>query len=57
MTDTIKRDNQLDNFGALTEHMPDDAPKYNFKKVREYCKEHGKNLSELTESEIEQFRS
>ena len=57
MTDTISRNNELDNYGALTEHMPDDAPKYDFKKIKEYCKKHGKTLAELTEKEIEQFIS
>jgi hypothetical protein len=55
MTDIIKTKNELDNYGALTEQMPQNATKYNFKKMREYCKINKKTLSELTEAEIEQF--
>jgi len=57
MTDTIKTNNELDNFGRLTEPMPSETPGYNFKAMRKYCKENGKQLSELTYKEIEQFRS
>ena len=57
MTDTIKTNNKLDNYGLLTDHMTDSDPKYNFAKIRAYCKLHKKNLAELTEAEIEKFRS
>ena len=57
MTDIIKANNELDNYGALTEPMPDDATTYNFKKIQEYCNKHNKTLSELTASEIKQFES
>ena len=33
MTNTIKVNNELDNYGKLTEPMPDDSTKYNFKKL------------------------
>lgn len=56
MTNTIKTNNELDNYGKLTESMPDDAPKYNFRAIRDYCREKHKALDELTEKEIEQFR-
>ena len=57
MTDTIKTNNQLDNYGKLTESMPSNAPRYNFGLMSKYCKEKKKSLSELTQDEIEQFRS
>lgn len=57
MTDIIKENNALDNYGQLTESMPNDATKYNFRAIRNYCKEHNKTLGELTEKEIEQFRN
>ncbi|MBQ4640654.1 MAG: hypothetical protein IJB69_09095 [Clostridia bacterium] len=50
-------DNELDNYGRLTEPMPPDMPGYDFKAMRKYCEENGKQLSELTYEEIEQFRS
>lgn len=57
MTDTINRNNELDNYGILAEHMPEDAPKYDFRKIKEYCKAHGKTLADFTEKEFEQFIS
>ena len=57
MSDTIKMNNALDNYGRLTEPMPKETPGYNFKALRNYCKENGKLLSELSYKEIEQFRS
>lgn len=57
MKDTIKKNNQLDNYGILTEQMPDDAPIYDFKKIREYCKKRGKTLADFTEEEFNQFIS
>jgi len=57
MSDTIKKNNELDNFGMLTEPMPQDAPRYNFRAIRDYCRKHGKSLADLTEKEIEHFRS
>ena len=57
MANTIKNNNQLDNHGLLTEQMPDSAPRYDFKAIREYCKATKKNLADLTEQEIKQFES
>lgn len=57
MKDTIKKNNELDNYGVLTEQMPDDAPRYDFKKIREYCKKHNKSLADFTEEEFNQFIS
>ena len=57
MTNTIKTNNELDNYGILTEPMPENATRYDFKKIREYCKEKNKTLSELSESEIKRFES
>lgn len=56
MTNTINNNNELDNHGKLTESMPDNAPKYNFRAIRDYCKANHKTLDVLTEKEIEQFR-
>lgn len=53
----ILDDQELDNYGRLTEPMPSDVPGYNFKAMRKYCEENGKELSDLTEKEIELFRS
>lgn len=44
MTDTIKENNELDNYGILTEQMPEDATKYNCKAIREFCKKTTKHL-------------
>lgn len=49
--------NELDNHGRLTEPIPSDMPGYDFKAMRKYCEEKGKQLSELTYEEIEQFKS
>lgn len=57
MSDIIKKNNELDNYGALTEPMSADAPKYNFREIRDYCRQHNKTLADLTEKEIETFRS
>lgn len=57
MSDTIKTNNELDNYGRLTESMPSEMLGYNFKAIRVYCKENGKQLSELTYKEIEKFRN
>lgn len=56
MSDTISRKNELDNYGVLTEAMPTDAPQYDFRKIRDYCRQSGKSLSELTPGEIDRFR-
>ena len=57
MTDNTKYNYPLDNYGVLTEPMPDNAPHYNFKLIRDYCKKNNKTLATMTESEIEQFRN
>ncbi len=57
MTDTIKENNELDNYGILTEQMPEDATKYNCKAIREFCKKNNKTLAEMTEEEINRFIS
>ena len=33
MKNIIKNNNELDNYGKLTEPMPDNIQKYNFKKI------------------------
>lgn len=57
MKDIIVANNELDNYGLLTERMPTDAPSYDFKKIKEYCRLHNKALSEMTEEEIQKFQS
>lgn len=57
MNDIIKKNNALDNYGILTDQMPEDAPRYDFKLIREYCKKHNKSLADMSETEIERFRS
>ncbi len=57
MTNTIKANNELDNYGKLTESMPDNSTKYNFRSLRNYCREHKKTLADLTQDEIEQFKN
>lgn len=56
MTDFIKKNNVLDDFGRLTEPMPDDFTGYNFGKIKEYCNNNNKTLSDLTEDELIKFR-
>ena len=50
-------DSELDNYGILTEQMPEDATRYNFKAIREYCRENSKTLADMTQEEIDQFIS
>ncbi len=57
MEDTIVTSSELDNYGKLTEPMPQNAPRYNFRLLRQYCQKKKKYMSELTQKEIEQFRS
>lgn len=57
MSNTIKRNYELDNYGALTEHTPDDAPRYDFAKIRDCCRKNNKTLADMNEKEIEQFKS
>ena len=57
MSDTIKKKYELDNYGALTEPMPEDAIRYDFGKIRMYCQKHNKTIADMTEKEIEQFIS
>ena len=57
MTDIIKANNELDNYGILTEQMPSDATQYNFKAIRDFCKKNNITLAEMTEEEINQFIS
>ena len=57
MTNIIWDDDYLGGFGTFTEPMPPDAPRYDFGKIKEYCRENNKTLAEMTYEEIEQFRS
>lgn len=36
--------------------MPENAPRYNFKEIREYSKKNGKETSKMTYEEFEMFR-
>ena len=38
MISIMEDEHPLDNFGKLTESYPDDAPMYNFRKIRENTK-------------------
>lgn len=53
----IPEHSKLDDYGPLTEHMPEDATRYDFGAIRKYCNEHGKTLADLTEEEIKKFES
>lgn len=57
LTKAEKQDVSLDDFGPLTDPMPEDAPTYDFARIREYCKKYNKSLLDMTEEEIESFRS
>ena len=53
----IPEHNKLDDYGPLTEPMPEDATRYDFGAIRKYCDEQGKSLYLLTEEEIKMFES
>lgn len=57
MTDIMGKNNNLDNFGKLTEPWDESAPTYNIKKLMEYCKMKKKRPVELTDEERENFRT
>ncbi len=52
----IPEHSKIDDYGPLTEHMPDDATRYDFGKIKKYCDEHSKTLADLTEEEIKRFK-
>ena len=54
MTDTIKNNNKLDEYGQLTEPF-ESTIKYDCKKITEYCRANNKALSELSQEELDQF--
>lgn len=53
----IDRYSVLDDHGLLIEPIFDDAPSYDFKLMRNYCKENNKKMNQLTQAEIELFKS
>ena len=57
MKEMIEEINELDNYGILTESMPENVAVYDFKKIKEYCAKYGKTISEIPEKELEQFLS
>lgn len=57
MNSITKKIEALDNFGRLTEPMPSDAPMYNFREIRDYCRKNKKSMSEMTYKEFEMFRT
>ena len=57
MIDTIWGNDFLDDHGVFTEHMPENAPTYDFKRIKEYCVENNITLADMSFEEIEQFRS
>ena len=57
MTSISKKMEALDNYGRLTEPMPSDAPTYNFREIRDYCRKNKKSMAEMTYKEFEMFRT
>lgn len=57
MTSISKKIEALDDYGRLTEPMPKDAPMYNFREIRNYCRKNNKGLADLTHKEFEMFRT
>ncbi len=53
----IPEHSKLDDYGPLTEPMPEDATRYDFGAIRKYCDEQGKRLWQLTDEEIKRFES
>lgn len=47
----------FDDIGIFTLPFDEYAPKYNAKKLSEYCKKHNKKPSELTELELKSLQS
>lgn len=47
----------FDDIGIFTFPFDESAPKYNAKKLSEYCKKHNKKPSELTELELKSLQS
>ena len=54
MKNIINQENNLDDFGPLTEPMPEKCL-YDFAKLREYCKKNNKYASELSREELDKF--
>jgi hypothetical protein len=57
MSGITKKIEELDNYGPLTDPMPEDAPRYNFLGIRDYCRKHNKSMADMTFAEFEKFRS
>ena len=47
----------FDDIGVFTEPMSPDTTRYNFRAIRDYCRERNIDVSDMTFEEIEQFRS
>ena len=56
-SDSKKKYESFDDIGVFTDPMPKDAPTYNFRAIRDYCRERNIDVSDMTFDEIEQFRS
>lgn len=57
MKNTTKSEKTLDDFGRLTEPMAKNAPTYNARAIRDYCRKNNKSTSEMTFKEFEMFRT
>lgn len=56
MTDITRKNNfPLDNFGRLTDPLPEDITKYDLHAIGKYAKENNKQISELTQEEKDKF--
>ena len=53
----VKSKKMLEDFGVMTEPWSEELPRYNIRKLDEYCKRVGKKAAELTDEEREQFRT
>ena len=47
----------FEDIGVFTEPMPEDAARYNFRAIRDYCRARNIEITDMTFEEIEQFRS
>lgn len=44
-----------EDYGVMTEPIPDGVPIPDFGKIKIYCRENGKTLADMTQEEIDQF--
>lgn len=51
----IIEENNLDDFGPLTEPFPENATKFDCQKINQYCRERNIHVSDMTQEELKQF--